>query len=53
MREKLSAVDSVDLELSVWSLSDFRKFEVNQDLISGRQMVREEGGTGEIGLLEM
>ena len=55
-REKLSTLDSVDWvpirRISVLSLFNFRKFEVNQDLISDMQVVREEGGSVEFGLLE-
>ena len=38
--------------ISVLSLFNFRKFEVNQDLISDKQAVREEGRSVEFGLLE-
>ena len=55
-REKLSALDSVDLvpmrRISVLSLFNFKKFEVNQDFISDRQLVREEGGSAEFGLVD-
>ena len=55
-KEKLSALDSTDLvptrKISVLSLFSFRKLEVNQDLISDRQEVREEGGIIESGLLD-
>ena len=55
-REKLSTLDSVDWvpirRISVLSLFNFRRFEVNQDLISNKQAVREEGGSVEFGLLE-
>lgn len=37
---------------SVLSLLSFRKFDGNQDLISERQSVREEGGKLEVGLVE-
>lgn len=47
VREKLLTLDKVDLvptmRSSVLSLSSFRKLEVNQDLISEKQWVREEG----------
>lgn len=53
---KRSTLDSVDWvpikRISVLSLFNFRKFEVNQDLISDKQAVREEGGSVEFGLLE-
>ena len=53
---KRSALDNVDWvpirRISVLSLFNFRKFEVNQDLISDKQAVREEGGSVEFGLLE-
>lgn len=56
VREKLLDLDRVDLvptrRSSVLSLFNLRKFEVNQDLISERQWVREEGGREELGLLE-
>ena len=55
-REKLSALDNVDLvpmrRISVLSLFNFKKFEVNQDFISDRQLVREEGGSVEFGLVD-
>lgn len=55
-RGKRSVLDSVDLvpirRISVLSLFNFRKLEVNQDLISERQVMREEGGSEEFGLLE-
>lgn len=38
---------------SVLLLLSLRKFEVNQDLISLRQRVREEGGRVELGFVEM
>ena len=55
-REKLSALDSTDLvptrKISILSLFTFRKLEVNQELISDSQEVREEGGIIESGLLD-
>ena len=55
-REKLSILESVDLvptrRISVLSLFNLRKFEVNQVFISVRQLVREEGGRVEFGLVE-
>lgn len=55
--EKLLILFRVDLvptrRSSVLLLLSLRKFEVNQDLISWRQLVREEGGSVELGLLEM
>ena len=49
-------MDSVDLvptrRISVLSLFNLRKLEVNQDLISVKQVMREEGGSAEFGLLE-
>ena len=54
-RGKRSTLDSVDWvpirRISVLSLSDIRKFEVNH-LISDKQVVREEGESVEFGLLE-
>ena len=48
-RGNRSTLDSVDWVLirriSVLSLFNFKKFEVNQDLISDKQAVREEGGS--------
>ena len=56
VKEKLSTLDRVDLvptrRSSVLSLFSLRKFEVNQDLISERQWVREEGGRKASGLLD-
>ena len=56
VREKLSTLDRVNLvpirRSSVLSLLSLRKFEVNQDLISERQWVREEGGRVVSGLLD-
>ena len=47
-RVKLGCLESVDLEpmrtTSVLSLLSLRKFEVNQDLISCKQVQREVGG---------
>ncbi len=47
---------SVDSErtrrILVLSLFNFKKLEVNQDLISDKQAMREEGGSVEFGLLE-
>ena len=55
-REKLLTLERVDLmpmsRNSVLLLFNFRKFEVNQDLISERQEVREGGGSVEFGLEE-
>ncbi len=55
-RGKWSILESVDLEptkrISVLSLFNFKKLEVNQDLISDKQAMREEGGSVEFGLLE-
>lgn len=56
VREKLSVLDKVDLvptrRSSVLSELSLRKLEVNQDLISERQWVREEGGREVSGLLD-
>ena len=55
VKEKLSTLDRVDLvptRSSVLSLLSLRKFEVNQDLSSERQLVREEGGRVASGLLD-
>ena len=56
VREKLSTLDRVDLvptrRSSVLSLLSLRKFEVNQDLISERQWVR-EGGVRFTGQIEL
>lgn len=56
MREKLSTLDNVDFvpmrRISVLSLFNFRKLEVNQDFISDKQLVREESGRVEFGLLD-
>ena len=56
VREKLSTLDRVDLvptrRSSVLSLLSLRKFEVNQDLISERQWVREDGARVASGLLD-
>ena len=50
---KLLVLDNVDLvptrRTSVLSLFNWRKFDENQDLISVRQSVREEGGRLEVG----
>ena len=55
-REKLSVLDNIDLvptrRTSVLSLLSLRKFDVNQDLISVMQLMREEGGRLRVGLLE-
>ena len=55
-REKLSNLERVFLvpmtRSSVLSVFNFKKFELNQDFISCRQVVREEGGRVEFGLLE-
>ena len=57
VRVKLGCLVSVDLEpmrtTSVLSLLSLRKFEVNQDLISCKQVQREEGGNVEEGMEEM
>jgi len=54
--EKLLIFDRVDLvatrRSSVLSLLSLRKFEVNQSLISSRQLVRDKGGSEEVGLLD-
>ena len=56
VRERLSVLDRVDLvpmrRISVLSLFNLRKFAVNQDLISDKQLVREGGGSEEFGLVE-
>jgi len=55
VREKLSTLDSNDLvpiRSNCFSLFNFKKLEVNQDLISDKQEVREEGGSEVFGLLE-
>ena len=55
-REKSSTLKRVGLvptrRSSVLMSLSLRKFEVNQDLISVRQWVREEGGRVEFGILE-
>ena len=49
----LDSVDFVQIIMnSVLSLFNFRKFEVNHDFLSDRQWVREEVGSGELGLLD-
>ena len=57
VRVKLGCWVSVNLEpmrtTSVLSLLSLRKFEVNQNLISCKQVLREEGGKVEDGLEEM
>ena len=52
----MSTLDNVDLiptsKISVLLLFSLRKLEDNHDLISYRQVVREEGGSVVFGLLE-
>lgn len=54
--EKVSTLERVDLvpkrRSSVLSLLSLRKFEVNQDLMSDKQEVREGGGSVAVGLQE-
>jgi len=54
---KLLILESVDLvatrRSSVLSLLSFRKFKVNQSLISSKQLVRDKGGSEEVGLLDI
>ncbi len=45
-------VDLVPIRSSVLLLFNLRKFEVNQDFMSRRQLVREDGGSLELGLVE-
>lgn len=56
MREKLSALESVDLvptrRISDLSQLSFKKFKVNQDFISDKQLIGVERGSGQLGLLE-
>lgn len=53
---KLLILERVDLvatrRSSVLSLFSLRKFEVNQSLISSKQLVRDKGGSEEVGLLD-
>lgn len=56
MSEKLSTLDYIDLvprRDSILSLLSLRKFEVNQDLISPKRLLRVEGGREELGLQEL
>lgn len=56
MSEKLSTFDYIDLvprRDSILSLLSLRKFEVNQDLISAKRLLRVEGGREELGLQEL
>ncbi len=54
--EKFLDLFNVDLvpirSCSVLLLFNLRKFEVNQDFMSRRQLVREDGGSLEVGLVE-
>ena len=54
--EKLWSLFSVDFvpikRNSVLLQFNLRKFEVNQDFISRRQLVRDRGGSVELGLVE-
>lgn len=52
MSEKLLTLDHIDLVLRRNSIT-FMKFEVNQDLISGKRLLREEGGREWLGLQEL
>lgn len=52
MSEKLLTLDHIDLVLRRNSIM-FMKFEVNQDLISGKRLLRVEGGREWLGLQEL
>lgn len=52
MSEKLLTLDHIDLVLRRNSIT-FMKFEVNQDLISGKRLLRVEGGREWLGLQEL
>lgn len=52
MSAKLLTLDHIDLVLRRNSIT-FMKFEVNQDLISGKRLLRVEGGREWLGLQEL